>query len=232
MRDVRRCCPSVSLTVATPSHRCRKPQPLPQLQVGAEGVIELALLFALVLPAVHHLSGADGGRLEDEMAALQQLRDVPGLAGKCALACGCLALLNPLSMAVGLQLGSVMRVFIDVVRAAVVWAAALAYAGLGLGGGSGGFGEAWNGRFSAVQLAGFACICAGLVLYAREAENTLTGAGARAGAKKDAAPPPSPGRRKGSGVAPAMGAEAAAGARAAAKGAVAVEAEADSKAEQ
>jgi hypothetical protein len=198
--------------------------------VGAEGVIELALLFALVLPAVHHLSGADGGRLEDEMAALQQLRDVPGLAGKCALACGCLALLNPLSMAVGLQLGSVMRVFIDVVRAAVVWAAALAYAGLGLGGGSGGFGEAWNGRFSAVQLAGFACICAGLVLYAREAENT--GAGARAGAKKDAAPPPSPGRRKGSGVAPAMGAEAAAGARAAAKGAVAVEAEADSKAEQ
>jgi hypothetical protein len=146
----------------------------PLQQVGAEGCIELLLLAAVVLPAVQALPGNDGGggdgggggRLEDVVQALEEVRSTPRLGLLCALAFVGLALLNPLSMSIGKHGGSVLRVFMDVARSALVWLVELAIgllAGRG-GGGGGGYGERWQ-RSSWVQLAGFVLICVGLRLY-------------------------------------------------------------------
>ena len=112
------------------------------------------------------LALTQGGRLEDVVQALEEVRSTPRLGLLCALAFVGLALLNPLSMSIGKHGGSVLRVFMDVARSALVWLVELAIgllAGRG-GGGGGGYGERWQ-RSSWVQLAGFVLICVGLRLY-------------------------------------------------------------------
>ena len=162
--------------------RARRFHPLQQ--VGAEGCIELLLLAAVVLPAVQALPGGDGsggggggGRLEDVVAALEEVCSTPRLGLLCALAFVGLALLNPLSMSIGKHGGSVLRVFMDVARSALVWLVEL---GIGLlagrgGGGGGGYGERWQ-RSSYVQLVGFVLICVGLWLYTTKAVLVLAAA--------------------------------------------------------
>jgi len=73
-----------------------------------------------------------------------------------------LAVLNPISMRIGLSHGSVLRVGIVIGRPALVWAVELLAWRL-----SGGcYGEQWStGGRSWVELAGFATIFAGFVLY-------------------------------------------------------------------
>ena len=72
-----------------------------------------------------------------------------------------LAALNPLSMAIGKLHGSVLRVFVDVGRPAVVWAVSLL--AFKLSGGR--YGEGWTPPKSWIELCGFATLFGGLALY-------------------------------------------------------------------
>jgi drug/metabolite transporter (DMT)-like permease len=84
----------------------------PLQQVGWEGVVEVVLLVAVVLPVVNSLPGSDNGRLEDVGEALVDISHSTTLGLLCALSFASLALLNPISMAIGLAHGSVLRVSI------------------------------------------------------------------------------------------------------------------------
>eukprot|EP00947_MAST-08B_sp_MAST-8B-sp1_P006068 g6068.t1 len=141
----------------------------PLLQVGAEGCLELVLLAALVVPIVQTLPGPDAGHLEDVLGAAGEVARVPLLAAFCGAAFLGLASLNPLSMAIGGEGGSVLRVFMDALRSVVVWAIELlivAVAG-GADAPAARFGERFSLPGSVVELAGFALICAGLVVYVK-----------------------------------------------------------------
>ena len=133
----------------------------PLLQVGAEGMIESLLCGALVLPLVAVLPGGDHGRVEDTLSTLRMLRKSPFVSLMCALTFVSLAALNPLSMAIGKLHGSVLRVFVDVGRPAVVWAVSLL--AFKLSGGR--YGEGWTPPKSWIELCGFATLFGGLALY-------------------------------------------------------------------
>ena len=125
---------------------------VPLQQVGAEGVIELILLACLVLPVVQHLPGS---AREDVLAAVDALAHSPLLAGLCFATFVGLALVNPLGMAIAKEDGSVLRVFADVSRSAVVWAVELAVRWADPGSARG---EAWT-ALSWLELAGFVLVC-------------------------------------------------------------------------
>ena len=133
----------------------------PALQVGAEGALETCVCATLVLPLAHALPGGDHGHLEDAAATARMLRVSPSLCALCALVLASLAALNPLSMAIGARGGTVLRVFVEVGRPAIVWAAALA---VGRWGGAG-FGERWSSPASWIELLGFTALVLGLALY-------------------------------------------------------------------
>mmetsp|Transcript_52025 Transcript_52025/g.139961 ORF Transcript_52025/g.139961 Transcript_52025/m.139961 type:complete len:371 (-) Transcript_52025:303-1415(-) len=133
----------------------------PLLQVGAEGAIESAMCAVIVLPLVYFLPGSDHGKLEDVADTLRMLQRSPALCVLCALSFASLALLNPLSMAIGQQHGSVLRVFIDIGRPVIVWAVSLVAHRLS----GGDYGEGWSEPKSWVELVGFAALICGLTLY-------------------------------------------------------------------
>lgn len=143
----------------------------PLVLVGSEGMIETVLCISLVLPLAASLPGSDHGRLEDTFATVRMLRRSPTLCALCAASLVSLAALNPLSMAIGQKHGSVLRVFMDVGRPAVVWIASLtAHAAS-----DGGYGEAWSTPKSWIELAAFAVISAGLFLYCSPSKSARTG---------------------------------------------------------
>jgi drug/metabolite transporter (DMT)-like permease len=135
----------------------------PLEQVGWEGVVEVLLLAVVILPVVNCLlPGSDtNGRLEDVSEALVDIYQTKTLAILCALSFVSLALLNPLSMAIGLAHGSVLRVFMDVLRAAAVWIAEITM----FRASGGKYGCGLN-RWSWLQAIGFALIITGVVLFA------------------------------------------------------------------
>ena len=133
----------------------------PLLQSGGEGAIEMALCLAIVLPLANSLPGSDHGRLEDVAATLTMLRASPTLCALVTLSGLSLAALNPLSMLIGQQHGSVLRVFMDVGRPAIVWAASLvAYRCSG-----GAYGEPWQSPRAPIELGGFVTLGVGLALF-------------------------------------------------------------------
>lgn len=151
----------------------------PLLQVGAEGAIESALCAALVLPLAHALPGSDHGRVEDVGDTLRSLGRSPTLCALVGVNWLSLAALNPLSMSIGLRHGSVLRVFVEIARPALVWAVELAAWTLSRGR----YGEPWAGE-SCLELGGFGILLLGLALYvrgARERAAAALGGGAAEG---------------------------------------------------
>ena len=128
----------------------------------------------MVLPVVNSLPGNDNdGRLEDTSQALVDISQSPTLALLCALSFVTLALLNPLSMAIGLAHGSVLRVFMDVIRAAAVWVAELVMSSAS----AGKYGRGLN-SWSWLQVLGFVLIAVGVVLSAEDRSSGGDGANA------------------------------------------------------
>ena len=141
------------------------------LQVGAEGAIESVLCAAVVLPIVASLPGDDHGRLEDFGMTMEMLEQSPTLRLLCVLSIVCLGCLNPLSMSIGQQHGSVLRVFMDLGRPAVVWGASLIADQLS----GGAYGEPWSSPRSWIELGGFATLLIGLALYCSGGEPETAG---------------------------------------------------------
>lgn len=145
----------------------------PLIQVGAEGSIELILLGAIVIPIVQSLD------IEDVFQGFAQVRQTPLLLYFCSGAFVGLASLNPLSMSIGGEGGSVLRVFMDAVRSMFIWMVELViYISADNGKGPAAkFGEPFSVPESFVELGGFSLICVGLVVYAlgkREPESHLS----------------------------------------------------------
>jgi drug/metabolite transporter (DMT)-like permease len=133
---------------------------VPLQQVGIEGSLEVLLLLALVLPLCNTIHGSDNGRIEDVPQAVSQVTGSSVLSG---LAFGLwlsLALYNPLSQTIARYSGSVLRMFMSILRSVGVWAGGLLLFHFT----DGQYGESWH-KYSGLQLAGFLCICAGLVAF-------------------------------------------------------------------
>ena len=134
----------------------------PTEQVGLEGCVELVLLAAVVLPLVQHVPGSDRGHGEDVSGAVRQVLETPALATPILGAYVGLCGLNLMSMTIGKRGGSVLRVFLDVVRAGVVWATELAMGEIAR---ESSYGEVWTSPGSWMEMAGFALVPVGFWLY-------------------------------------------------------------------
>ena len=114
------------------------------------------------MPLVQHVPGSDRGCGEDVSAAVGQVLETPALAAPILGAFVGLCGLNLMSMTIGKRGGSVLRVFLDVLRAGVVWAVELAMGQIARGSS---YGEKWASPQSWVELSGFVLVPSGFWLY-------------------------------------------------------------------
>jgi drug/metabolite transporter (DMT)-like permease len=133
---------------------------VPLQQVGIEGLLEVVLLLALVLPLCNTLHGSDNGRVEDVFQGVSQITSSSVLSGLAFGLWASLAAYNPLSQTIARNSGSVLRMFMSITRSMGVWTGGLILFHFT----DGQYGETWH-KYSSLQLVGFLFISAGLVAF-------------------------------------------------------------------
>jgi drug/metabolite transporter (DMT)-like permease len=166
--------------VTVEDHVLRDVGVAPLMVVGWEGVWGV-LYFCILLPIVYFLPGEEGNGLhEDSLDTWHMLmHSLPSWAIPTVLIANGLSLLlyNVTGMFVTNDIGAVARTVLESLRTLFVWLADLLLFYIHLPEGLGKLGEPWN-KSSYIQLAGFAVLVAGTVVYGRgeeEAEKTHTG---------------------------------------------------------